>query len=207
MHTFAELYKHSIPLQENIRILILMRTKKVSSFKSKSKNMFHIASCVLALEVSKGHLAWTVSGLVKKSGLSRTLIYRYLGGNKKVILDNSIDLFVDTFYGFTRLEHQQPLWNLIKIARKHILLFPEAAIFYQKCRSLESPLKNKFILIEQKFQKKLKKIFPHKSETEILVLHTIIHGLVTAPFLTVSDVDSILKYLKISRLQLFGGLE
>lgn len=184
-----------------------MLTQAKKPLKSKSEKMYHIASCVLALEVSKGHLAWTVSGLVKKSGLSRTLIYRYFGGNKKVILSNSVDLFVDKFYGFSQQEHPQPLWALVKTARKHILKFPEAAIFYQKCRSLDSPLKNKFMVVEQKFQKKLKNRLPLKSETEILVVHTIIHGLVTAPFLSVSDVDEILKYLKISKLQWFGARE
>ena len=184
-----------------------MRTQTKSLIKSKSEKMFHIASCVLALEISKGHLEWTVSGLVKKTGLSRTLIYRYFGGNKKIILDNSIDVFVDKFYGFSYQEYKQPLWTMIETARKHILKFPEAAIFYQKCRSLDSSLKKKFILTEQKFQKNLKKIFPLKSDTEILVVHTIIHGLVTAPFLTVDDVEDVLKYLKISRLQLFGNRE
>ncbi len=178
-----------------------MTAKTANSVKSKSDKIFHIASCVLALEVSKGHLGWTVSGLVKKSGLSRTLVYRYFGGSKLAILENSVDRFVEIFYGLHHQEQPQPFWTSVKAARKHIQKFPEAAVFYQKCRSLDSALKNRFIIVERKFQKKLKRQLSLKTDAEVLVVHSIIHGLVTAPFLDIEDVQAIIQYLKVSKLE------
>lgn len=149
---------------------------------------------VLRLEESKGHLKWKVQELADRSNISRSLIYEYLGSNKKEILLNALRYFIDEFYGFSQAETVLTFSEQIQQARKKMALYPEAVIFYQKWRSRPSWLQNEFISIEERFHNKLKNRFPQLDQIEIRALHSLIHGLVTAPFLDDKESDLLFKF-------------
>jgi AcrR family transcriptional regulator len=151
---------------------------------SKQDKIFSVASTIFSLESQKGHLQWKVTELERKSKVKRALIYRYFGNSKKEIFKQALKIFLEQFYGLNRTNTKAvPFPERIKLARRIIQKHPEAVSFYQKWRTTDSDLNNIFVETENKFQKKLKKIFPHLSEKEVLTAHICIHGLVTAPFL------------------------
>ncbi len=157
-----------------------------------------ISHAIFELEDHHGHLKWKVTDLVRKLKMSRSLIYDYLGSSKKEILISAFKNFIDEFYGFDHSNGVPDFAEQIKQARQRMLNFPSAILFYQKWRSQDSWLKQEFIIIENKFQLKLSKRFPEMSKLQILSLHSLIHGLVTAPFLTGDEAASIFRYYWIS---------
>jgi|GEM_PF-6236216 len=156
---------------------------------SKSEKIFQVSLSVFSLESSKGHLGWKVTELERKSKMSRSLIYRYLGSSKQEIYDSAFDIFINEFYGFSDLEalSRDNFANKIKGARHLMEAHPEAILFYQKWRATTSPKADVFKKIEGKFQKNLSLIFPKASKDGLKVLHGYIHGLVTSPFLEPED--------------------
>lgn len=161
--------------------------------RSKSATLLRISHTVFQLEERHGHLGWKVTDLVRKTKLSRSLIYTYLGSSKKEILLSALRYFLQNFYALEKFENPEGPWIQIKYARERMIQFPEAIIFYQKWRARNSWLQAEFVAIERKFQHRLKSDFPHLTETQVLGLHAVIHGLVTAPFLTSQEVDNILQ--------------
>lgn len=169
---------------------------------SKDEKFYKLALCVLELEYTKGHLRWKVMDLVRKSKLSRTLIYRYLGNNKKDMLLTALDVFFSKFYGF-KPDPTVKFSDKVAEARETLIKYPEAAVFYQIWRSRPSFLQNEFIKIEVKFQKKLQELLPDFTHNEIITVHALIHGLVTSPFLTPQQAKEACNYClkgKISNL-------
>lgn len=154
---------------------------------NKSQKMFLISANVLVLELSKGHLKWKITDLVRKTGVSRSLIYHYFGSNKEKMLKDSLNIFVERFYGFELNNKRTTLPEMVLRARLYILEYPEAALLYEKVRMGNSRLTEDFKNIEKRFRKKLIKNFPQLDDDGILAIHTFIHGMVTAPFLTAAE--------------------
>lgn len=164
---------------------------KRPSSPNKQETLDRLSHSVFELEVEKGHLSWKVTDLVRKSKLSRSLIYRYMGGSKRQILGSALDNFVNEFYGFNPNQSDIAFPERIRLARLRMEAHPDAILFYQKWRSKESWLQREFISIEQKFQRKLKKLFPNLTDLQITSLHVVIHGLTTAPFLSAEEASRI----------------
>lgn len=139
---------------------------------------------MFSLETNRGHLKWKVTDLVRSSGFSRALIYRYLGGSREEMLRNGVLNFVAEFYGLESNDKNMIFSDRIRHARSQLDKFPEAVVFYLNWRGRESPIQKEFISVEKKFQKRLQGIFPTLSKLEILARHAVMHGLVTSPFLT-----------------------
>ncbi len=158
-------------------------TKRVAS-QDKRETFLLLYQSVFALEASKGHLAWKVTDLVRKSGLSRSLIYKYLGSSKSAMLKTVVRDFISDFYGMDGPFRDLSLADHIMKARQQMMDNPDAIVYYQKWRSKNSPEQKQFTEIEARFQKKLRAGFPNATPDEILGYHALIHGLVTAPFLT-----------------------
>ena len=157
---------------------------------SKEDKVFQVALAVFELEEEHGHLGWKVTQVVEKSEISRSLIYRYFGGNKEEILVEALKTFVLRFYGFSGDENRGFLEKLTA-ARKLIEDYPQAGMFYLKWRTSNSHLKEEFLKIEEKYQSVLKELYPQFSEEELMAFHVCLHGFVTAPFLKSSDVAKI----------------
>ncbi len=150
----------------------------------KSETFRKLAAAVFSLEASKGHLAWKVTDLVRKSGFSRALVYRYLGGSKSEMLKTVVKNFVTEFYGFESTAKSLAFPDRVRQARQKLVDFPELTLFYIKWRGRSSDLQAEFIEVEKRYQRRLKRMFPSLSDHEILIRHTVLHGLVTAPFLS-----------------------
>lgn len=137
--------------------------------------------------MKRGHLAWKVTELVKKTGFSRSLIYQYFGSNKEKMLKAALGIFIDRFYGFEKEPKAQPLAVMVGRAREYVMNYPETSLLYQKIRMEKSEFSEEFRNIETKFRKKLTKNFPELTEDQVLMVHVFIHGMVTAPFLTAKE--------------------
>ena len=169
----------------------------VRGMNSKNEKFFRISLSIFALETAKGHLRWKVTELEKKSKVSRTLIYRYFGKNKAEIFKNRLEIFLNEFYGFAdTLNSPSNFAEQIEGARRLLKENRDAVIFYQKWRLTDSPIKDIFIKTEEKFRKKLKKMFPHLSSEEILLVHSCMHGLVTSPFLEPKEAKKLFEALE-----------
>jgi len=153
----------------------------------KENTVLKLSTDVLKLEVSKGHLRWKVTELEAKTKISRSLIYKYLGSTKPEMLKNALHNFTNEFYGFREDGVSLPFHQRIGHTRQYLIDNYEVILFYQKWRIRESWIQNEFRAVEKKFQSLLKETFPDLSAAEILAIHSFIHGLVSAPFLTTAQ--------------------
>lgn len=176
--------------------------KKLAAVKETDKNetIQKLSDAIFELEASKGHLLWKVTDVVRKTKLSRSLVYRYLGSSKNEMLLSALRNFIADFYRFEPNKKEISFEEIIFEARLRVSQKPEAILFYQKWRAKDSWLKQEFVTIEKKFQKQLKKSFPALSEIEIIGIHAMIHGLVTAPFLTPEQASQLCKKVLIEKL-------
>ena len=150
----------------------------------KKLTVLKISICLLELESTKGHLKWKVTELESKARISRSLIYEYLGSSKPEMLKEALSFFAAYFYGFTDEALKVPFSERISMARAVTLSYPEVSVFYHKWRSRDSWIQQELIKIENKFQRKLRKLYPHLDERKSRMVHGFLHGIVTAPFLT-----------------------
>lgn len=150
----------------------------------KGKTVEAISICVLQLEIAKGHLKWKVTDLESRANVSRSLVYRYLGSTKEEILRNALRLFTESFYGFSEDGLSIPFPERVRRTRDFLIAHPEAIQFYQKWRALDTWVSRELMRAEEKFQRKLKKLYPALNELQVFMVHGFLHGLVTAPFLT-----------------------
>lgn len=162
---------------------------------TKQEKISKVSKSIFFLESKYGHLKWKVTDLERTSKVSRTLIYRYFGNKKTEIFENALNHFIDEFYGFDSSNNEGDFLQKIFDARLMMLKNKEAVIFYQNWRLSEASLSNQFQVIEAKFQKKLKILFPNIRDEKIPILHGFIHGMITAPFLSPDQAIQGLKIL------------
>lgn len=157
-----------------------------------------IISAIFRLEISKGHLKWSVAELSRKSGVSRSTIYLYLGESKSQILEAAVTAVCNEYYGLSPERMQLAKSDFLESARYTRRLSeqtPEFAVFYQVWRAKESVYRNLLMGFENQYRKKLKGLLPTLDDEAIVLLHTCLHGLVTAPFLNDADFVQCLKNL------------
>lgn len=165
----------------------------------KTDGRFLISNAVISLDVSKGHLKWKVADLARLTKLSRSLIYYHFGRSKADILTNAFSFIAEEFYGLTADRMQ--LLKEGKIAQsllrtRHLYLKnPSLAVFYLRWRSSKSPLQKQMIHFENRYQAKLKSLFPNCSPLEITIVHGLFHGLVTSPFLTDGEIEAAVGFI------------
>lgn len=159
--------------------------------KSKKETLRRISHSVFLLEEQCGHLKWKVTALVRKAKVSRSLVYEYLGSSKKEILVAALRNFLGDFYGFDDQKTGASFADQIMAARKRMLMHPEAVVFCQKWRRKDSWLTSEFVSTENRFQGLLRKDRPDLTEMQTLAIHTMVHGLVTAPFLSAEKAGAI----------------
>ena len=166
-----------------------------------NQKLNNVLNQVLSLEVSKGHLKWKVSDLARMTGMSRPLIYYHLGNTKRAILENSMDLLAQEFYGLGgkragtgEMSHRNLVDALIE-AQAFLAEVPLLVVFYSKCRAGNSPLHKKFVEIEKRFQQKLARQFQNFNKIQIIALYSIIHGVVTSPFVSVESIREAVKLI------------
>ncbi len=161
-----------------------------------------IMRAVIRLEITQGHLKWKIADIAKISKISRPLIYYHFGNKKIDILLRCFETIADEFYGFSEerilLIKREGITASLKKTHSLYKNFPEYGVFYQKWRNKKSPLQDKYIQLEVRYQKKLQSIFPHFSKIKINTLHGIFHGIVTAPFMDENSIQEAIAWLKLN---------
>jgi len=151
----------------------------------KSETLQILANAVLALEIKRGHLRWKVTELNAATGFSRTTIYQYLGDSKEEMLRSALRLFLDWFYGPRDARGPVDWRKQIAEVRKFLLANPAPILFYQKWRASPGTWPQAALReSEQAFREKLGALYPHLTPAQILIVHALLHGLVTAPFVS-----------------------
>jgi AcrR family transcriptional regulator len=64
----------------------------------KEQVYFKICDSVLFYELFKGHLNWSLSDISKHSGVTRSLIYYYMGKEKEQILHEAVRFMLELFF-------------------------------------------------------------------------------------------------------------
>lgn len=64
----------------------------------KEQVYFKICDSVLFYELFKGHLNWSLSDISKHSGVTRSLIYYYMGKEKEQILQEAVRFMLELFF-------------------------------------------------------------------------------------------------------------
>jgi AcrR family transcriptional regulator len=167
----------------------------------KTQNIkIEVTNKVIELEITKGHLRWKVSDLSRITGVSRQLIYYHFGKTKKEILESSVDVVANEYFGLAperiKLLKEGKAWKSLNQTRKMFLDRPAFFLFYTKWRLTKSVHQTQFINIEKRYQQTLKELFPHLTQTKVIALHAILQGVATAPFLTKEAGDEILNLLE-----------
>lgn len=94
----------------------------------KEKVYFQICDSVLYMETVKPHLKWSLSDVSKHSGVTRSLIYYYLGKEKDQILREAVLFMLELFFnisGERKLGIQDRMTMILETTKEmpHIFLF------------------------------------------------------------------------------------
>lgn len=167
---------------------VMAKTTKILSDMKRDEVKLTILNSVLAAEVAKGHLKWKVSEIARAAKVSRPLIYYYFGTTKKEILTECLAVIAKEYFGLSESRENMlkagEVAESLKQTRAMFRKNPALVVFYQKWRMQDSPIGKQLEEIEVRYQKKLKACYPHLSAVQVMILHAIFHGLITAPFLT-----------------------
>jgi AcrR family transcriptional regulator len=159
-----------------------------------------IIETVFALEVQKGHLKWSVNQIARVAGISRSLVYYHFGRTKEEIVLESLERIAREFYGLTDARKKLSQFDSLKLSHEMYKNNPSYATFYQKWRHKPSGIRDKYLDLEKRYDDKLSKAYPLASAAQRDALHSIFHGIVTAPFLNDQSIAEALKLLKLSEL-------
>ncbi len=163
------------------------------------KTRLTIAYQLLKLEIAKGHMKWKIADLARLSKVSRPLIYYHFGKTKMEILLNAIQVAAEDYYALVgpRSEYAKKgrFTESVLVTRKILLDNPWVATFSQKWRFEEGEISRKLEYFESCYRRKLHESFPHLTHPQILMLHSHLHGIVTAPFLTPEEIRDTLDRL------------
>lgn len=100
----------------------------------KDANYWKIMNAAITLDITKGHLKWTISDLARKTEVQRTLIYYYFGKEKLDILLEACHLFGKIYAGTSSEQEgrfeQDDYFSGLKFARDTLKDCPALAPFY-----------------------------------------------------------------------------
>jgi AcrR family transcriptional regulator len=102
--------------------------------KTKDETYWKILNSAISLDITKGHLKWTISELARKTDIQRPLIYYYFGKEKLNILLEACHLFGKIYAGISPDQKDkfanQDYFNGVKFARDTLKTCPNLAPFY-----------------------------------------------------------------------------
>lgn len=166
----------------------------------KDKIFWQAMTLVFRFEVTQGHLQWRITDIARQLKVSRALVYHYLGSSKKEILKLAIQVITDDFYGFSSERQKYFAENgfikSVLLSKKFVESHPEMMAFYYQWRHSENKeLVQQLVAIEERYEKRLKTLFPKMTEPQFVTLRAALHGFVVAPFLNEKEVEKALHKL------------
>ena len=150
--------------------------------KLENDKIFTLVNTILAFENQKGHLKWKVTEIARASKVSKSLVYYYLGSTKEQILDNCIRIGGEEFYGLSHERNTMikagDLMGSIMYTRQILMKNYSFATFYLRWRNSPGEIGDKVRDFDQRYQEKLKGLFPHLTGPERIALQAVFHGLI-----------------------------
>lgn len=95
----------------------------------KEQVYFKICDSVLLHELIKGHLKWSLSDISKHSGITRSLIYYYMGKEKEQILQEAIRFMLELFFN-TNMDKRMGVEGRMELVLTQIRQMPHIFLYY-----------------------------------------------------------------------------
>lgn len=135
------------------------------------EDVYHkICHAVLQMEVSKGHLKWTLSDISREADVTRSLIYYYFGKEKKTILEEAFRYVTEVIFN-TGQSERLGLVNRMKFVLERIRSMPFIFILFFLKKREDSELGRIIRKAEKELLVILKRDFPELSEKEVKQLY------------------------------------
>jgi AcrR family transcriptional regulator len=161
-------------------------------FEFNEESYFKILSKAIELEVTDGHLQWSLTKLSKESSFSRSLIYYYFGSNKLGILKDAIERLGADIVGLSedRLElaYNEDFTSSFLSAKRHINKIRFFIPFYFLHRENENEIGSSIRKVERAFQDKLELFLPHMSQSQLRLLHGALMGILFSQSIDEKDI-------------------
>lgn len=138
--------------------------------KSKEEVYFAVCNAILKLEVSKGHLKWTISEVSRISKITRSLIYYYFGKEKKQIIDEAFKHVLSLFFNLDP-ERQLGIQKRMQKVLHEIKNMPYLFVLFYLQRNTDSPMALMIAEAERKLLQAFRDDYPNYSEDEILKIY------------------------------------
>lgn len=144
-------------------------TKKTDQ-SSKDDVYFKICNAVLKLEVSKGHLKWTVSDVARESDITRSLIYYYFGKEKISILEEAYRFMTDTIFNLSGSE-SVGIKKRMQITLKKMAQMPYLFVLFYLEKGKDTEMGSIIKKAEEKLLLSFKQDYSELSDNEVLKIY------------------------------------
>ena len=138
--------------------------------KDKDEIYFKICNAILKGEVTKGHLKWKVSEVARSAGVSRPLVYHYLGSDREQMLVESYNFMCDIVFHVNSTQ-KVPIKDVIKDVLAKLKSMPYLLPLFYLEKDKDSQCGEIIRRYEQETLEKLANSNPHMSKNEILRLY------------------------------------
>ncbi len=173
--------------------------QNTAHFRKKERVFFEVIHTVFRMEIVHGHLKWRVADLARSAGVSRSLVYHYLGRSKLEILLSAIELIWPEFYGLTESRQKKGFMASVLLSKDLSRRMPFLTCFYYSWILRENTLIGKKLLqYDHEFELTMRKAFPQLDDQRFWLFRAVLHGVVTGHFLTNSQATQIIE-LALSR--------
>jgi AcrR family transcriptional regulator len=156
---------------------------------SKDETYKRIFQSVLRLDVSRGHLKWSISEVARASGITRSLIYYYLGKDKKTIFEEAASFVAQKVFSLDGEADSLPIveriHNILMRFQKEPHLF---TLFYLN-RGASNEIGRKIRVVEKQLLKKLKVEFPQLNNRQTMLVYIMELGAIAYQDLKKEDLE------------------
>ncbi len=178
--------------------------KSINKTTELDSTRLEIICSVFNLEVSKGHLKWSVSQIARDCKISRTLVYYHFGRTKQEILLNCLEVLTRELYGLNGVRNDFKKTSLLdSLLSCHDLYsqVPSYSVFCQKWARKQSIYRDKYLQLQKIYDEKLKVNFPNSTLEQRLSLRAYFYGLVAAPSFERELITEALQLLRLGDLK------
>lgn len=163
---------------------------------TKYERIVFLSCYILKQDLLQGHLKWKVTEISKSTRIARSLIYEFLGKNKKSILLSALECAMQEIYGLSQermaLRQNEDSMAGILRSRRLVMEAPELLSFYFKYRDRQNEVGKMIQSYEKKYLQLVAQQTGLKDPDRLIFIRTIIHGISVAPFLSEAQVKSCL---------------
>lgn len=146
---------------------------------SKKEIVFtQVVKTIFLLEFEFGHLKWTITHLSELAGVSRNLIYHYLGSTKKEILKTSFIIYYKDILSLDKGNSSESIASRIIAAKKKLDENPSALGFLFNFARCSDEYKEVIDQIEEQYIAKLKRQLPESTPEQFYTFRLLIFAAV-----------------------------